>query len=304
MSPQDKDLVVVLCHFNWCKFHTPTRNLHRFIRQMQIDDIPVYGIELSLNNMFETAGLSNWKHIVVTKENICFQKEACINIVVNSLPSDITKVAWIDHDIMFTNKNWYQEASQKLEKYKVLQLYSQYTWTDKFGRKLETSHSVTKVNGVAHERVLQKGSRGCAWAAKRELWNNGGLYPFCFLGGGDTMFASVAIRFFDMVDKHRLGLIKNENFEKFLKWKQKIENYVIPSEVSYIDGEIIHEWHGDKDNRKYRIRYDQVYGIDLSGVVELDNNGLLKITYDKSDFCDRMLTYFKERDEDGLTSRE
>ena len=50
----NKELAVVICHFNWCNFYTPTRNLHRFLRQMGIANVPVYGIELSLTGEFET----------------------------------------------------------------------------------------------------------------------------------------------------------------------------------------------------------------------------------------------------------
>lgn len=302
MQPQDKDIAVILCHFNWCNFFTPKRNLHRFIRQMEIQGIPVYGIELSLNSIFETSGMKNWKHITVTQENICFQKEACINIVVNSLPSNITKIAWLDHDIVFTNQNWYIEASMKLEQYKVLQLYSQYTWTDKSGRKDRTSCSVAKACTMSDNEIMRRGSRGCAWAARRELWNNGGLYPFCYLGGGDTMFATVALGFFDIINKHRVGLTKNENFERFFEWRRQIESYIKPSDISYIDGEIIHDWHGDQDARKYGIRYDLVYGIDLSSTVSLDHNGLVKITSVSQEIYDRILKYFRDRNEDGLTN--
>lgn len=294
-------MAVILYHFNWCKFYTPTRNLHRFIRQMRIQEIPVYGIELSLDEKFETTGMNNWKHITVTKENICFQKEACINIVVNTLPDNITKIAWIDHDLMFANQRWYTDASEKLETFKVVHLFSEYTFTEKFGRKQDWSFSVVRSNALPRKAPNPMGARGCAWAARRELWNNGGLYPFCFLGGGDSLFVSVILNFFETIDKHVVGLTHNEKFELFLQWKQKINNYIKPEDVSFINGEIIHEWHGDKDDRQYKSRYDLMYNLDISKILSLDQNGLIRINDSSNTICDKILNYFQSRNEDGLT---
>ena len=110
-SKNTKDMAVITCHFNWGGFINPVRNLHRFIRQMQIDNIPLFGVELSLTDKFETSGIEGWKQIKVEKENVFFQKEACLNLAEKMVPKEFTKIAWIDCDLMFTNKNWYNDAS-------------------------------------------------------------------------------------------------------------------------------------------------------------------------------------------------
>ena len=293
----NKELAVVICHFNWCNFYTPTRNLHRFLRQMGIANVPVYGIELSLTGEFETNEMPNWKQIKVTKENVCFQKEACINLVVKSLPSHITKVAWIDHDFMFTNADWYNQASEALDKYKVIQLFSEYVPTDIFGRKIRSMISTAKSYAIHNKR---SNARGCAWAARRELWDNGGLYPFSFLGGGDSLFAHMI--FGGMKDDklyYVSGIHGNLKFEPFLNWKNSILTYVGAKDVFYINGEIIHEWHGEHDGRKYATRYDIIKGMNLSKTVSLDHNELVKIDNISEQLRGNIMTYFKERNEDG-----
>lgn len=297
---RDNDLAIALCHFNWCGFYTPTRNLHRFIRQMEIQDIPVYGVELSLDGNFETKDIPNWKHITATRENICFQKEACINIAVGMMPSDITKVAWIDHDFLFTNPNWYEEVSVKLDTHKAVQLFSEYISTDIFGRQIKSTISTAKSHAMYGKKA---NARGCAWAARRELWNKGGLYPLSFLGGGDSLFASTVLRFLDQRIQNVCGLYGNQNFDPFIKWKESIENYITPSDVSYIEGRIIHEWHGHQDDRKYPTRYDIAKGMDLSKILSLGSNGLVQISNVPDEFYNKVLTYFKDRNEDGVGNK-
>jgi hypothetical protein len=298
-KPKVNDLAVVVCHYNWCNFYTPTRNLHRFIRQLGIQNIPVYGVELSLTGKFETAGMKNWTNITVTKENICFQKEACINITVKTIPMEITKIAWIDHDFMFSNLNWYEDASAALEKFKAIHLFSNYIGTDQFGRSRPPVSSIIK-RGVSS---TSSGARGCAWAARREMWNYGGLYPFSFLGGGDTLFIYTIWKIFTTDKfKYLTGMLENVNFKPYVDWEKSITGYITPDDVGNLDGEIIHEWHGDPTNRRYGDRYDIIKGMDFDKTLSLDSDGLVRIDNMPDSFYDSVMKYFMERNEDGLTN--
>ena len=93
VDKNNSEMAVVTCHFNWCGFINPKRNLHRFIRYIESQNIPLYGIELSLTNEFETTGIEGWTQIRVGWQNICFQKEALINKLVNEIvPKSYSKI--------------------------------------------------------------------------------------------------------------------------------------------------------------------------------------------------------------------
>ena len=298
ISNEEKDMAIVACHFNWCNFTNPKINLHRFIRQMQIDEIPLYGIELSLTDKFETTGISGWEQLRVGEENVWFQKEACINLAVKKLvPDKYKKIAWIDCDLQFTNKYWYQETVKKLDDYKVVQLYTYGIDTDRCGRltkKIPGSVFSYKNNLKLAEKNLTRGSNsfgytGGAWAARREMWSHGGLYPYEVLGGGDTIFCSAVLT-------PELKLPVNIPNGEYDIWKTQITKYVENS-VSYISGNFIHAWHGQRVNRRYWDRYSLLKNINLSNIV-LDENGIIYNPVDNT-VKYKVLDYFKNRNEDG-----
>jgi hypothetical protein len=296
---ENPDMAVVTCYFNWCGYSNTTRNLHRFIRQTKRENIPLFGVELSLTDSFETCGMENWKRIKVKKENVCFQKEACINLAVSEVvPSKYTKIAWIDCDLHFTDKNWYSKSSTALNKFKVVQLYSIGVDTDEYGRMIKKTPGAVfsyfsipenqRVDWINNAGAI--GYPGGAWAARREMWNHGGLYPYRILGGGDTAFALAIL-------KPKMGWPSNELYvNRHNLWKKKLSNYVSGS-VFYIENEFIHEWHGNKTNRKYSDRYALLNKLDVSHVA-LDSTGLVCNFGDRS-INDRILGYFKSREEDS-----
>jgi hypothetical protein len=299
MVEKPQDLAVVTCHFNWGGFINPIRNLHRFINQMQLDEIPLFGVELSLTGNFETSGMDGWMQIEVSKENVFFQKEACINLAVEKLvPKKYTKIAWIDSDLHFTNKNWYTDASEKLNEYKVIQLYSHGIKTDRYGRFLSKEPSaIFSYTNIPPEKrrdwILSAGEIGYpggAMAARRELWEHGGLYPYRILGGGDTAFVMAML-------KYKIGWPTNELFiERHNNWKRKIFEYV-GENVTYIEGDFIHEWHGDAVDRRYADRYSILKNVNVIHI-QLNDDGIVH-NYGNRNINDAVLEYFKNRNEDG-----
>ena len=292
------DLAIVCFHFNWCKFRIPNRNLFRFLRQMESAGIPVYGVELSTDDSFDTVDFPNWGQLKVPKESVCFQKEACINWVVkNKVPEKYKKIAWVDHDLLFMNPKWYIHTSKKLDKYKLVQMFSSYRFTDINGKSIIAVPSLIKSATVDKAIARRVGVPGCAWAARREFWDECGLYSYCFLGGGDTMLIYTILDAFSTEKlKNVVGPPWMLTFGPYLEWKNKIRSYVCMKEISYTEGEIVHEWHGEHKDRKYESRYEILNGINYNTL--LDNNGLVQIRSDTAH--ELIMNYFKNRNEDGI----
>lgn len=301
--PKTKDLAVVTCYFNWCGFMTPARNFHRFLREMKNNKIPLYGVELSMTNHFETKGMKGWTHIKVTKENMCFQKEACLNLVEKKVPDQYTKIAWIDCDLLFMNDRWYTDASKKLDQHKLIQLYTHGYNTDRCGRIVTEFPSVMymKDKTTSDKWFKHSGYPGGAWAARRELWRNGGLYPYAVMGGGDTVFVYTLFDYdFAHTKYERIGVKKNSNFEFYNKWRKSIMDY-IREDVSFIENKFIHEWHGDKKNRNYTDRHDILRHVDIKTQVKINADGIIEFCNIKDNLLyDETYEYFLGRDEDGF----
>lgn len=290
----NQKMAVVTCHFNWCKFINPARNLHRFIRQMRIDKIPLFGVELSLTDEFETSGIEGWKQIKVSKENICFQKEACINLAVNELvPKKYERIAWIDSDLSFTNRNWYAETYKKLHTYKVVQLFQYTIETDRYGRETLTGQGSVFAGGP--NRAGGRRAPGGAWAAHRELWSNGGLFPFCPLGGGDIAFLYAI---YENSTPHTLSYLDSR--PDYALWRKRVYNYVSKS-ISYVNGNFVHEWHGDKESRSYQQRQTIFTRIPHKNI-NLNTEGILEIRNEADELYNDIYNYFLGRNEDGATA--
>jgi len=296
------DLAIAVCHFNWCKFVSPVRNLNRFLLQTEKEQLPLFGLEMSLDDNFETKNRPNWKQIRVEQKNIAFQRESCINLIEKFIPTQFTKIAWIDPDLHFTNPNWYEDASKKLDKYKLIQLFEAYVATDRYGRNIGEIPSMMKMGGPTKKVPgrVHIGQPGAAWAARREFWKYGGLYHYSVMGGGDTaLIYSLYDEIQDLSIMEMSGIFDINHSRLYRNWKDPLTQYV-NKEVSYINGKIVHEWHGDRPGRNYGKRYDLIKNINRDDCLRVGENGITEIVNVGQETYGKILEYFKNRNEDGI----
>jgi len=154
-------------------------------------------------------------------------------------------------------------------------------------------------SGGPQKHATHAGPPGCAWAAQRSMWKEaGGLYPYAILGGGDSLFICTI---FDILNSDTIPAYKySKDTTKYNKWKSAIQAYANRSHVSYIEGEIIHDWHGDMKSRKYDKRYEIIKNMDFENCIEIDSNGIIKIVNVNESVYGDLLNYFKSRNEDGV----
>ena len=304
------DLAVVLCHFNWCGYRRPDQNLNRFLRQMKALDIPVYGAEASLNNTFLTKNMPNWIQIGAREENLCFQKEALINAVERIVPKKYTKIAWVDHDIFFESQTWYDDASLALDDLNIIQLYETAYWTDSRGNIERTAKSmltIPELNVTVVQApfwsIVPSHHCGFGLAAKRELWNTGPkLYPYNFLGGGDMV-----LMFGIMSGELSPAACRRGYFKPgyasgvYQEWLSEFNKY-INNKYGFIKGNIYHEYHGPRQNRKYGSREKLIegYEYDFSKNIFINYRGLLELKNSPFGFTEAIKQYFIERREDDM----
>lgn len=290
------DMAIVTCHFNWGGYTRPRQNLRRFIRQQINQDLPLFGLELSITDEFITNGLPNWFQIKATTRNQCFQKEALINLLVNKfIPQEFTKIAWLDHDVEFSNQNWYKETSLALDYIKVVQPFTKALWTDNVG-KISASAPAICIDGP---QKVWRGHPGFAMASRRELFTEyGGLYSLCPLGHGDTLFAcSIFDKPLFKSTEEGAGISNDDSH--YLSWRNKVISYVNNS-IGTINGDCYHEFHGHRNDRRYATRIKDYFPSYKHGDVFINNLGILefhnRITNTQ---INRILQYFKDRKEDG-----
>jgi len=112
------------------------------------------------------------------------------------------------------------------------------------------------------------------------------------LGGGDTLLASAWL---------------SSPIPEWLRYKVASRWLQVGAEwvhehggCSFIEGTIVHEWHGDFKDRSYVKRHALLEELDLDQDIVCRDDGVLEFSANVPDSVrDKVLLYFIERFEDG-----
>ena len=126
--------------------------------------------------------------------DVLWQKERLLNLTIDRVPDRYTKIAWIDADMLFDNARWAVEASDRLDEFPVIQLFSHAirlrpNETSYFGggeRYRSFGFTRAALPALSRLRYLIHGHTGFAWAADRQLLSGLGLTTPRLLAAGTT----------------------------------------------------------------------------------------------------------------------
>lgn len=257
--------------------------------------IPVFGTEAILpGQQAQTVGMSGWTQIIADpKCQVMFQKEALLNISEKNVPEKFTKLAWVDADLMFENKEWHKETSKLLEEFSFVQPFDEAAWTDIDGKKTFSKPSTFKMGGG----LPQVSHPGFAMACRRSVWRSiGGLYNMLLLGSGDVA-TTVAVLGTEVPTNQ---LYSTPLMEHYNIWKAKVAEHT-GNKYAAVKGIVWHDWHGEWKLRRYSERHKVSADLDPDKHIELGSNGLLSWTKEAPKWMrNYALNYFANRCEDGV----
>jgi len=295
-KPDLSELAIVTTHFNSQKYKLPVQNYTTWFESLDDLQKNLITIELSFDGEFEIES-ENQIRIHGSKKNKVWQKEALFNHAVRQLPKHIKYVAWIDHDLIFENKDYINQALSMLaENYDVVQLFDtfrQITKTGGFGLRRNGTVAATQI-GLTEDGPVAPGG---AWMARRNyLEAIGGLYCYDPVGGADQLACEAWLGVPPKsLQKH------TEPVRRFaLKWRQQaIEK--MQGECGFVPGLINHLYHGTRENRQY---YDRTlilskHSFDPAIDVKLNYSGLLEWATNKPELHQETEEYFASRCEDS-----
>src|SRR4051794_9228718 len=102
---QCDDLCVITSYYNPEKYQTKFTNYQKFSEIIRKSGIAIYTIELAFgDNEYEVP--KGPDVVQLRGGDILWQKERLLNLLLAYIPLRYTKVAWIDCDVLFVNKNW------------------------------------------------------------------------------------------------------------------------------------------------------------------------------------------------------
>lgn len=300
-------LYVILPYFNFVGYKSNERNLNIFLKNFKsysnVELIIVEGF-IEENAQLDDFSDQVFKHIKVKLHDVLWVKENLINIGFSSL-EDWQYGCWIDRDIQFTNPGWALESIEKLKSCDILQPFTQCIYLDsKFKTSQENNeyfekkgyNTITSFCEWFCKKEIQEnknilGHAGHVWCINKKFYDKiGGLCDKCIIGGGDGFLAQAMRQNFT----HYHYRLSGETYKDYCK-KSK------GAKVDYLDGLILHNYHGDIKERKYSQRFSLFYANGFNIDTDLDyENGVLKLSENGKKFKSQIREYFISRNEDNL----
>jgi hypothetical protein len=291
------EIAVVTAHFNWSGYRRPVLNLLRFLREMDYQGVPVYGMELYLAGTEPLMARNHrWKCVEVGAEQMLWQKESMLNRIARDVPAHIPCLAALDADIHFTNPRWAEMSVRVLGSTPVIQPYSVAVWGDESG-KAALARTCAAKGGLSSEWTTHP---GFAWAFRREFFDEVGFYPWSVTGAGDTATATGLLDV-EMLSSTRRA-IGELNFQNGVvdDWLRRAKAFMGGHSAGWVEGQVWHEWHGHRKDRQYVHRHFIMSEIEALKHVRLNRDGLLEWTAEATPKMREAVSgYFHTRREDG-----
>ncbi|GIW81341.1 MAG: hypothetical protein KatS3mg105_3148 [Gemmatales bacterium] len=288
-------IAVITCYYNPCGYRLVREKYWRFRECLGRCDF--FCIEASWNRRWETDAAF---HITAHDNQLMWQKERLLNILIDKLPSRYDRIVWIDADLILLDPDWLERAGAMLDKYPVGQPWSRFHILDSKGCISRSMYSASYKRH--HQEITQYASPGLLWAARREVLADG-LIDCHVIGGGDSMqlVAWLGPYSKNWTQEWMFRAINPEWRGPYLEQAQQALAKV-QGQIGYCDGEVVHLYHGTRDNRKYvdRVKYLTDYCFDPTVHIKIGKNGLWSWT-DKAhpEMVAKVKAYFNERLEDG-----
>lgn len=184
------DLWVITTHYNPSGYTKRRANYIEFSRPILEAGINLLTVECAVgDDPFE---LAPSPHVIqVRGDSVIWLKERLLNLAIEHLPKNVSKVAWVDADIIFTNRAWAQQCSRLLEKVPIVQPFQSVLMLAPNPAAPPENHSPSfAFQHQLHRRLFSggHGASGYAWAARRDLIERHGIYDAAIVGSGDLLW--------------------------------------------------------------------------------------------------------------------
>lgn len=261
---------------------------------LQHRNVRLHTVELAYGDRpHEVTDGNNPRHVQVRTDEELWHKENLFNIGMQILPKDAEYVAMIDADVRFMRPDWVEESIHQLQHYPVIQLFSHLNrlgpnyepemyFAESFARAWQKSQPSFDPNIKSNSLAFGNyGGLACAtglaWGYRREVLEKmGGLMDMCIIGSADYHMAA---GFVGQADQS-VPLDSCDPYRKMiLDWEANAWP-LVRGHVGYVDGLVVHYWHGKIKDRRYNERWSIVKEFDPNKHLQRDwrNRGLLKLT--------------------------
>ncbi len=233
--------------------------------------------------------------IHVSTSSFMFHKENLYRVLETKIPCQYTKLAFLDADVYFTDKTWYEKTSKLLNTHDIVQPFERAHWLDLTYKKT----LLTRKSVVCNEKKMWDFSfhPGFAWCMTRKWYKQAGFFDYAVSGSGDTLSSA--------------AWLKKVFPEKFQSLPQPLKRAYsefcseVTPKVTYLkDVDLYHLYHGSRENRQYAERHKMLdIKGDIEDYIETNKEGIWEWK-DTKRWNFMYLDYFKKRDDDSLSEKE
>lgn len=297
-----KELAIVTCYFNPFGNQNIRTNYHQFK-----DHISKYArlftVELVMGDNEPELGPASAHHLVVRGDKAkhsMFQKECLLNVGANYILRnyDHPYIAWADADVLSGEKDWAHHCIQKLKTTLIVQPFSGSCCLNHNMQVTDELYEARNLSSMSYWEYMgrpkawgvtyydskkYKCKTGLMWAARREFFEEVGLFWQGFIGNGDAIMTGAFTDCNPWWVVHT-SKVYGDPFIKFWDaWGAKVRSLakrVGVDTVSYSKGLLFHLNHGRFERRRYAARNKLItdVGCDVTEDVELNDVGLLQFT--------------------------
>lgn len=306
------DLWAITAYYNPARFKGRLPNYRIFRENL---GVPLVTAELSFDGHFELTENDADILIQISGGAVLWQKERLLNVALRSVPSHVNNIAWIDCDVIFERSDWIDEANRQLGEFNIVQLLSHQVDLRPEDHRTNFDYHDTPPSGQGIISMVAEGGSGqsgmlptpgqnrrsfawgLAWAARRGILEDHGLYDAMIVGGGTRALVTAMYGQFEkVIEAFQLTRARQEDY---LKWARPYHE-AVGGRVSHVPGRLYHLWHGDLRNRNYANRYQGLvdFNFEPSDVV-IGANGAWQWARSKPDLEKFLANHFISRAEDG-----
>jgi hypothetical protein len=231
----------------------------------------------------------------VSAESYMFHKENLFRILETKIPCQYKKIAFLDADVYFQDKTWYQKTSDLLNSHDVVQPFERAHWLDLTYKKTMLTRKTVLLNTKPMWDFAYH--PGFAWCMRRKWYQEIGFFDYAISGSGDTLSTAAWL---DKRFPEKFQSLPSPLITRYLEFLKKPK----PTITYLKDMDIYHLYHGSRENRQYAERHKM---LNIKGEIEEyieKNKEEVWEWKDKQKWNPMYLDYFKKREDDSLSTIE
>jgi hypothetical protein len=299
----------ITTYFNPVGYRNRRENYAAFAEALEADGVPLLTVELAFgDDAYDLPECPNTLRL--RGRSRLWMKERMINAAVSRLPAQYTAFAWLDCDLIFADRSWFRRLNEALEAHDIVQLFERvvhlppghrrYRGEDE-GSDTGLAAQAARLPDWLPRRLAGKlpfAVPGYAWAARRSLFGDAGLYDRSILGSGDAIVADALFNSDGLYSYAEVAT--SAMTDDIACWRRQIGAGARPR-VGYLPLNVYHMWHGTFEDRRYSSKDEILLRYDFDPRRDLVLQGdLYEWGSDKPGLHTEVAAYFSARREDGV----